>query len=114
MSRWHDWMDWIGGYPYERAPVEAIVDVYSADGFRLTKVVDRSDGTGCNEFVFHREGSAGVIIDTPISSSRLLSRRFGHLVSGPFERAENGWTGVLADPPPIPSGAALFAFSGKR
>jgi len=113
MSRWHDWMDWIGGYPYECAPVEAIVDVYSADGFRLTKVVDRSDGTGCNEFLFHREASAGTMIDTPIRSSRLLSRRFGRLVGGPFERAENGWTGVLSDLPPIPSGACLFAFSGK-
>src|SRR5262249_45954415 len=113
MSRWHDWMDWIGGYPYECAPVEAVVDVYSTDGFRLIKVVDCPDVTGCNEFVFRREALAGTLIDTPIRSSRFLSRRFGRLVRGPFESGENGWTGMVSDPPVIPSGACLFAFSGK-
>src|SRR5262249_29121153 len=32
MSKWHDWIDWIGGYPYECASLEAVVDEFGKDG----------------------------------------------------------------------------------
>lgn len=55
MNRWRDIIDWVGGYPYEYASVEAIVKFYSERGFSLEKVV-ANGGLGCNEFVFQRTG----------------------------------------------------------
>ena len=89
MSRWHDWIDWIGGFPYERASIDAVVDVFARSGFRLMKVVDRSSGYGCNEFVFRRDAEEGTWIDNPVPGSRLLSRRFGIAARG-LERTADG------------------------
>jgi 2-polyprenyl-6-hydroxyphenyl methylase/3-demethylubiquinone-9 3-methyltransferase len=55
MSRWHDIIDWVGGYPYEVATPEQIFDFYRARGFILTKLKCGGVGLGCNEFVFLRE-----------------------------------------------------------
>jgi 2-polyprenyl-6-hydroxyphenyl methylase/3-demethylubiquinone-9 3-methyltransferase len=95
MSRWHDWVDWIGGYPYERAKIEQIVDVCSKDGFRLTKLFDGSSGYGCNEFVFTREAPNGTYIEARIAGSSSISRRFGWRVIAPFEIKAGKWTGRL-------------------
>jgi 2-polyprenyl-6-hydroxyphenyl methylase/3-demethylubiquinone-9 3-methyltransferase len=99
MSRWHDSIDWIGGYPYERAKIEQVVDVCSKDGFRLTKLFDCSSGYGCNEFVFTREAPNGTYIETRIPGGSSISRRFGRRVIAPFEIKNGKWTGRL--PPPI-------------
>ena len=53
MSRWHDMVDWIGGYPYEYAKAEALVEFYEKDGFKLCKLVS-NDGYGCHQLVFER------------------------------------------------------------
>jgi hypothetical protein len=83
MSRWHDWIDWIGGFPYERARIEDVVDQFTADGFRLTKVGDRSSGYGCNEFVFRRDFPKGIPIDLPIPGARSMARRVGMRLPDP-------------------------------
>ncbi len=54
MNRWHDIIDWVGGYPYEVATVDEIFEFYKARGFSLTKVKSGGVGLGCNEFVFER------------------------------------------------------------
>ena len=54
MSRWHDIIDWVGGYPYEVATPEEIFDFYRRRGFTLTKLKCGKVGLGCNEFVFER------------------------------------------------------------
>lgn len=54
MSVVHDWIDWIGGYPFEVATPEQIFDFYKAKGFQLEKLITRQ-GLGCNEFVFIRK-----------------------------------------------------------
>ncbi len=54
MNRWHDIIDWVGGYPYEVATVDQIFDFYKARGFSLTKITTGGVGLGCNEFVFER------------------------------------------------------------
>lgn len=54
MSKWHDIVDWVGGYPYEFATPDEIFDFYSARGFTLTKLKCGVVGYGCNEFVFNR------------------------------------------------------------
>jgi 2-polyprenyl-3-methyl-5-hydroxy-6-metoxy-1,4-benzoquinol methylase len=56
MSRWHDHLDWIGGYPYEVATPEEIFDFYRARGFTLAKLKcsEFDFKLGCNEFVFEK------------------------------------------------------------
>jgi 2-polyprenyl-6-hydroxyphenyl methylase/3-demethylubiquinone-9 3-methyltransferase len=53
MSRWHDIVDWVGGYPYEYANPHEIFDFYRARGFTLAALWCDS-GLGCNQFVFER------------------------------------------------------------
>lgn len=55
MSVLHDWIDWIGGYPFEFAMPEAILDFYLARGFRLVKLKTSRGTVGCNEYVFVRD-----------------------------------------------------------
>jgi 2-polyprenyl-3-methyl-5-hydroxy-6-metoxy-1,4-benzoquinol methylase len=57
MSRWHDLIDWVGGYPFEVATPEEIIDFCMARGFRLHKLRTVGGGLGCNEFVFERAES---------------------------------------------------------
>ena len=53
MSVWHDLVDWVGGYPFEVAKPEAILDFYREKGLYLVKL--KTSWGGCNEFVFIRE-----------------------------------------------------------
>lgn len=57
MSRWHDMVDWIGGYPFEVARPEEVFDFYRARGFNLVKLSTAGSGLGCNEYVFRLENS---------------------------------------------------------
>ncbi len=57
MSKWHDIVDWVGGYPYEFATPDQIFDFYRARGFTLVKMKCGGVGLGCNEFVFDRTTS---------------------------------------------------------
>ncbi len=52
MNRWHDIIDWVGGYPYEVATPDEIFEFYKKRGFSLTKIKTGGVGLGCNEFVF--------------------------------------------------------------
>jgi SAM-dependent methyltransferase len=54
MSRWHDLVDWVGGYPFEVAKPEEILDFCRARGFELVKLRTVGGGFGCNELVFRR------------------------------------------------------------
>jgi 2-polyprenyl-3-methyl-5-hydroxy-6-metoxy-1,4-benzoquinol methylase len=54
MSRWHDIVDWVGGYPYEFATADEIFDFYRKQGFALENLHVGGVGLGCNEFVFRR------------------------------------------------------------
>jgi 2-polyprenyl-3-methyl-5-hydroxy-6-metoxy-1,4-benzoquinol methylase len=54
MSRWHDIVDWIGGYPFEVARPEQILEFCRARGFDLIRLRTCGGRMGCNEFVFHR------------------------------------------------------------
>ena len=54
MNRWHDIIDWVGGYPYEVATPDEIFEFYKDNGFALTKIKTGGVGLGCNEFVFEK------------------------------------------------------------
>ena len=66
MSPWHDWVDWVGGYPFEVATPEEVLDFLRLRGFELTKIVTRGGGHGCNEFVFRRSGATQEMIASPL------------------------------------------------
>jgi 2-polyprenyl-6-hydroxyphenyl methylase/3-demethylubiquinone-9 3-methyltransferase len=55
MNPWHDWIDWLGGYPFEVATPEAIFDFFRARGFRLERLTTCMGGHANNEFAFRRE-----------------------------------------------------------
>lgn len=54
MNRWHDIIDWVGGFPYEVATPDEIFEFYKAKGFTLQKLKTGGVGLGCNEFVFEK------------------------------------------------------------
>lgn len=54
MSRWHDWIDWVGGYPFEVAAADTVINRFVAEGFQLVHVTTVGGGLACNEFVFRR------------------------------------------------------------
>jgi 2-polyprenyl-6-hydroxyphenyl methylase/3-demethylubiquinone-9 3-methyltransferase len=54
MSFWQDLIDWVGGYPFEVARPEQILDFYGQRGFVLTRLLTCGGTLGCNEFVFEK------------------------------------------------------------
>ncbi|MFG0254774.1 MAG: class I SAM-dependent methyltransferase [Rhodopirellula sp. JB053] len=52
MSVWHDWVDWVGGLPFEVASPEAIILPLRRRGFVLENLRTVGSGWGCNEYVF--------------------------------------------------------------
>lgn len=55
MSRWHDLVDWVGGYPFEVAKPEQVFDFCRARGFALRRLKTVGGGLGNNQFVFVRK-----------------------------------------------------------
>ena len=53
MSVHHDWVDWLGGYPFEVARPEQVLRFYGDAGFVLTNMI-ATRGSGCNQYVFRR------------------------------------------------------------
>lgn len=56
MSIWHDYVDWVGGYPFEAARPEEIFHFYQSRGYVLERMKTCAGRHGCNEFVFRKEG----------------------------------------------------------
>ena len=54
MSVWHDWVDWIGGWPFEVATPDAIINPLVKRHFQLIKLKTVGSGWGCNEYLFRR------------------------------------------------------------
>jgi len=52
MSFTTDALDWLGGYPFEVATTQAVVDFLRTRGFELAKLTSVGTSLGCNEFVF--------------------------------------------------------------
>jgi 2-polyprenyl-6-hydroxyphenyl methylase/3-demethylubiquinone-9 3-methyltransferase len=52
MSFYYDVIDWVGGYPYEYADKDEVINYVEKLGFRCIKFVKPLVPTGCNEFVF--------------------------------------------------------------
>lgn len=54
MSLWYDMIDWVGGYPFEVARPEEILQFYRSRQFELVQMRTCGGRHGCNEFVFVR------------------------------------------------------------
>ncbi len=55
MSRWHNALDWIGGYPYEYASVAELTAFYAKRRFAVERVA-QARGLGCHEILLRRSG----------------------------------------------------------
>jgi 2-polyprenyl-6-hydroxyphenyl methylase/3-demethylubiquinone-9 3-methyltransferase len=55
MSRHHDLVDWVGGYPFEVAKPEEVFYFLKTRGFRLEELKTCGPRLGCNEFVARLE-----------------------------------------------------------
>jgi len=58
MSLGHDWIDWLGGYPFEAASAGEVFEFYRRQGLTLTRLKTVS-GNGNHELVFRRLGPTG-------------------------------------------------------
>ena len=54
MSAWRDLIDWVGGYPFEVAKPDEVLDFFRVRGFNLVKLVSCGGKLGCNQFIFRR------------------------------------------------------------
>jgi 2-polyprenyl-3-methyl-5-hydroxy-6-metoxy-1,4-benzoquinol methylase len=54
MSIYHDWVDWLGGYPFETAKPEEIYQLYKSRGYVLENLVT-TNRHGCNQFIFRKQ-----------------------------------------------------------
>mgnify|MGYP000870245771 CR=1 FL=1 len=52
MSPWTDLLDWVGGYPFEVASPDVIINFYIKKGFQLKKIKTVGGKLGCNEYLF--------------------------------------------------------------
>jgi len=57
MKKWRDWVDWVGGLPFEVAKPDQVLEALRQKGFELERMITRLGGWGCNEFVFRRRSN---------------------------------------------------------
>jgi len=60
MSRWHDYVDWAGGYPFETSTPDELFRFVHSRGFELVRMKTLRGGLGCNEFTFVKKPAASV------------------------------------------------------
>ena len=56
MALYRDWIDWLGGYPFEVATPDAVVSFCLARGLRASKL-ETTTRLGCNQFVLTRSST---------------------------------------------------------
>lgn len=57
MSPWYDYVDWVGGYPFEVASPDEVFRFYRSRNFSLRELRTRR-GHSCNEYVFEKLNDA--------------------------------------------------------
>ncbi|MGH8298551.1 MAG: class I SAM-dependent methyltransferase [Steroidobacteraceae bacterium] len=58
MSWWRDYIDWIGGYPFQVSKPEEILAFYRPRNYTLLRMNTCGPGHGCNEYVLQRNPQA--------------------------------------------------------
>lgn len=59
MALWYDYIDWLGGYPFEVAKPEQICEFLLDRRFTLKRLKTCGGRQGCNEFVFEKLSEEG-------------------------------------------------------
>lgn len=54
MVFWNDFLDWLGGFPFETSTPEEIFNFYKSKGFILSELKTVGGKSGCNQFIFLR------------------------------------------------------------
>lgn len=67
MSLVHDWVDWLGGYPFEVAQPEEIIRFHQDRHFTL-KRANSTRGDGTNQFLFQKAHAAGNLPPPPLDN----------------------------------------------
>jgi len=75
MSPWYDLIDWVGGWPFEVATPQEVIDFCERRALRPDRVKTCGRGRGCNEFVFTRAGEPADGHVQPLERSRGSSHR---------------------------------------
>lgn len=112
MSRWYDWIDWIGGYPYECASAESLADYFESRGFSLQRVKDCSGGIGCHELVFAKAAEDGSL-PPPIRFGQIVARRSGLALPPPTPDEAGGWS-LSLDVDSLPGDGIPLLFVDQR
>jgi 2-polyprenyl-6-hydroxyphenyl methylase/3-demethylubiquinone-9 3-methyltransferase len=55
MSPVHDWVDWLGGYPFQVATPEQVFEHFRDRGFLLEALKTSGGGLACNEYLFLKQ-----------------------------------------------------------
>jgi 2-polyprenyl-6-hydroxyphenyl methylase/3-demethylubiquinone-9 3-methyltransferase len=55
MSVWHDWLDWLGGFPFEVAKPEQVFHYMRSHGFTLQDFTTQGGSVGCVEYRFQHD-----------------------------------------------------------
>ncbi len=114
ISRWHDWKEWLDAYPYERAAVEDVVELYGRDGFRLISTSPPRTIFDCASFVFHREQPTGLALDQYGRRTRaprqLNPDAVYQRVNPPWTSDESGWFGTIVASPDFGADAEVSLF----
>lgn len=58
MTAYHDWIDWLGGYPFEVAKPADVSAFFERTAFETERIVTCGGGSGNNEYVFRKRREA--------------------------------------------------------
>jgi SAM-dependent methyltransferase len=62
MSKWHDHVDWVGGWPFEVATPDEVFEFCRERGYSLVNMRTVGGNHGCNELVFRRDEQSGAAV----------------------------------------------------
>ena len=71
MSIWYDWMDWLGGYPYEFSEPQDVIDFCAERGFVLNKL--KGTRRECPQYVFQKLRQREVVEQSDTAALRAAS-----------------------------------------
>ena len=61
MSVWYDLIDWLGGYPFETARPDDVVNQFVDGGYSVVRIKTVGGRLGCNEYVFRKSGQQALV-----------------------------------------------------
>ncbi|WP_433364404.1 class I SAM-dependent methyltransferase [Streptosporangium sp. CA-115845] len=82
MSRWHDMLDWVGGYPFEVSKPEQVLARARTHDLSLMRLRTCGGGLGCNQYLLRRPGGSAAAQE-PADSTDDLAHLSGTRAQAP-------------------------------